>query len=55
MARPFNGVINIDTKDSMPDWGPYDLDVPTGGSSSRRLRARGPGHAQPRQADPLHR
>jgi hypothetical protein len=23
MARPFKGVVNIDIKDSVPDWGPY--------------------------------
>jgi arylsulfatase len=23
MAKPFNGVINIDIQDSVPDWGPY--------------------------------
>ncbi len=23
MSRPFNGTINIDIKDSVPDWGPY--------------------------------
>src|ERR1700712_2423852 len=23
MAKPFNGVINVDIKDSVPDWSPY--------------------------------
>ena len=23
MAKPFNGVINIDIRDSVPDWEPY--------------------------------
>src|SRR5215217_8383209 len=23
VARPFNGVVNIDIKDSVPDWEPY--------------------------------
>lgn len=24
MARPFRGIINIDSRDSVPDWGPYE-------------------------------
>src|SRR5262245_17100925 len=24
MTRPFKGTINIDIKDSVPDWGPYE-------------------------------
>src|SRR5262249_27640934 len=25
MSRPFNGVINLDVRDSKPDWTPYEL------------------------------
>lgn len=24
MTKPFNGIINIDSRDSVPDWGPYE-------------------------------
>ena len=25
MAEPFKGVIKLDVRDSVPDWGPYEL------------------------------
>ena len=25
MAEPFKGVISLDVRDSVPDWGPYEL------------------------------
>ncbi len=24
MAKPFRGVVNLDIRDSIPDWGPYE-------------------------------
>ncbi len=34
MAKPFSGVINIDIKDSVPDWDPYAQPLPPEGAPS---------------------
>ena len=34
MAEPFNGVVNIDIKDSTPDWGPYTQPMAPEGAPS---------------------
>jgi hypothetical protein len=34
MAKPFNGVINIDIADSVPDWGPYTQPIAPDGTQS---------------------
>ena len=34
MSIPFKGVINIDIKDSTPDWSPYAQPIPPEGAPS---------------------
>ena len=38
MSKPFKGTINIDIKDSVPDWEPYAQPVPPDGRAERALR-----------------
>jgi hypothetical protein len=39
MARPFKGVVNIDIKDSVPDWEPYTQPSAPEGAKRRLRRA----------------
>jgi arylsulfatase A-like enzyme len=34
MTKPFNGIINIDSRDSVPDWGPYEQPKAPDGASN---------------------
>ena len=34
MAKPFRGVVNLDIRDSVPDWGPYEQPKAPPGSAN---------------------
>ena len=38
MAKPFNGVINLDVRDSVADWGPYLAEQGAGRGAERADR-----------------